>query len=163
MKKIPENKTRKGLRITLCILYLLQLVLCAWPYYGYVKDGVFITDSVYEMLSALGSGNVIGATSEEFSAITTMLPFNLIFVIIPLVGFFFCAFDKERNLKNIVSLLCCLFGVLSIVTIVTMQFLSLGSVLALLLYILTSFISSLSMMARITSDKQNDAENKINR
>ena len=60
MNKIPENKTRKRLRITLCVLYLLQLVFCAWPYYAFIQDGQIVSNSVYEMLSALGTGNVIG-------------------------------------------------------------------------------------------------------
>ena len=111
MNKIPENKTRKRLRITLCVLYLFQLVFCAWPYYGFIQDGRLVTDSVYEMLSALGTGNIVGATSSDFSAINRILPLNFIFVIIPVIGFFFCAFDRERNLKNIVSLLCALAGV----------------------------------------------------
>lgn len=148
MNKIPENKTRKRLRITLCVLYLFQLIFCAWPYYQFVQDGKLVTDSVYEMLSALGTGNVIGASSSDFSAITRILPLNFIFVIIPIIGFFFCAFDKERNLKNIVSLLCCLAGVVSILTIVTINLISLGSMLALLVYLLTSFLSTISIFAR---------------
>lgn len=163
MNKIPENKTRKRLRITLCIFYLFEIVLCAWPYYGYVQDGTLVTNSVFEMLSALGTGNIIGASSSEFSAITTILPLNFIFVIVPIVGFFFCALDKQRNLKNIVSLLCCLIGVVSILTIVTINLMSLGSLLALLLYILISFISSFSMMARIATDKNKDDKQTENK
>lgn len=154
MNKIPENKTRKRLRITLCVLYLFQLVFCAWPYYGFIQDGRLVTDSVYEMLSALGTGNIVGATSSDFSAINRILPLNFIFVIIPVIGFFFCAFDRERNLKNIVSLLCALAGVVSILTIVTINLLSLGSMLALLVYILISFLSMLSIFARYTKTKE---------
>jgi hypothetical protein len=154
MNKIPENKTRKRLRITLCVLYLFQLVFCAWPYYGFIQDGHLVTDSVFEMLSALGTGNIVGATSSDFSAINRILPLNFIFVIIPVIGFFFCAFDKERNLKNIVSLLCALAGVVSILTIVTINLLSLGSMLALLFYILISFLSMLSIFARYTKSKE---------
>lgn len=158
MNKIPENKTRKRLRITISILYLFQLLFCAWPYYGFVLDGVIITDSVYEMLSALGTGNVTGISSDEFSAVTTILPLNFIFVVVPIIGFFVCILDRERNIKNIVSLLCCLAGVVSILTIVTVNFLTLGSVLALLLYLLTSFLTTISMLARITD--KNPEQNK---
>ena len=153
MEKIPENKTRKRLRITLCVLYLFQLVFCAWPYYRAPGEGM-ITESVFEMLSALGTGNVAGVSNSDFTAITRFLPLNFIFVIIPLIGFFVCAFDKERNIKNIVSLLCALIGVVSILTIVTLPMLSLGSLLALLVYILISFLSSLSIMARYTKSKE---------
>ncbi|MBR1481908.1 MAG: hypothetical protein IJ598_02950 [Ruminococcus sp.] len=70
MKKIPENKTRKGLRTALWIMYLLQIVLCSMPYYQYVMDGKLFSNSVFEMLSALGAGNEIGLQSAEFSAVT---------------------------------------------------------------------------------------------
>lgn len=153
MDKIPENKTRKRLRITLCVLYLFQLVFCAWPYYRMPGEGM-VTDSVFEMLSALGTGNVTGISDSEYSAVTQFLPLNFIFVAIPVIGFLVCAFDKERNIKNIVSLLLALAGVISILTIVTINLLSLGSVLALLVYLLISFLSSISIMARYTKSKE---------
>ena len=149
MNKIPENKTRKRLRLVLCFLYLLEIVMCSFPFYQYVEDGKLITNSVFEMLSALGTGNNVGISDSAFSAVATMLPMNFIFVIVPIIGFFFCALDKERNMKNIASLICCLVGVISILTIVTINLLSLGSLIALLLYILISFLSSFSMLARV--------------
>lgn len=149
MNKIPENKTRKRLRLVLCFLYLVEIVMCSFPFYQYVEDGKLITNSVFEMLSALGAGNTIGISDSAFSAVATMLPMNFIFVIVPIIGFFFCALDKERNMKNIASLICCLVGVISILTIVTVNLLSLGSLIALLLYILISFLSSFSMLARV--------------
>lgn len=149
MNKIPENKTRKRLRLVLCFLYLLEIVMCTFPFYQYVQDGKLVTNSVFEMLSALGTGNVNGISESAFSAVATALPLNFIFVVLPIIGFFFCALDKERNMKNIVSLICCLVGVVSILTIVTINLLSLGSLIALLLYILISFLSSFSMLARV--------------
>ena len=154
MNKIPENKTRKRLRITLCVLYLFQLVFCAWPYYAYIQDGKYVSDTVYEMLSALGTGNVTGISDAEYSAVTQLLPLNFIFVAVPLIGFFFCAFDKERNLKNVVSLILALVGVVSILTIVPINLMSLGSVLALLDYLLISFLSTISIFARYTVSKE---------
>ena len=73
-----------------------------------------------------------------------------VFLVIPIVGFFFCALDKERNLKNIVSIICCLLGVFSILTIVSVNFISYGSLFALLFYLLSSFITAFAMMARLT-------------
>ena len=108
------------------------------------------------MLSALGAGNDIGLPSSEFSAINTMIPLNFIFLVIPIVGFFFCVLDRKSNMKNIVSILCCLLGVVSILTIVTINLISLGSMLALLLYILTSFLTVFSIFARFSAPS--DAE-----
>lgn len=160
MNKIPENKTRKRLRITLCVLYLLQLVFCAWPYYAFIQDGQIVSNSVYEMLSALGTGNVIGVSQSEFDAINRALPMYFIPVIIPIIGFFFCAFDKERNLKNVVSLLLALGGVVTILYLVPLSLLSLGSLFALLDYLLISFLSSISIMARYTKSKEDVEKEK---
>lgn len=157
MIKIPENKTRKRLRITLCIIYLFQMVLCAWPFYDFtaLNGGVKYTKSVFEMIGSIGLSNEFGIADSVFSSVTTVLLANIIFVILPVVGFFFCALDKEKNLKNIVSLICCLVGVVAILTVVTINLISLGSVLALLLYLLASFLTTISMMARLT-DKNPD-------
>lgn len=158
MTKIPENKTRKRLRTVIWVLYLLLLILCAWPFYQYIQDGKLMTNSVLDMLSALGAGNEIGLAQSEFSAITTMLPLNFIFLVIPIVGFFFCVLDKQTNLKNVVSVFCCLIGVVSILTIVTVDLLSLGSMLSLLVYILISFLSTASIFARYSAPKDGKTE-----
>ena len=160
MNKIPENKTRKRLRLFLCFFYLLEIVLCTFPYYQVVQDGKLVTNSVFEVLSALGTGNTMGMASDQFSAVSRFLPLNFIFVIVPIVGFFFCALDKQSNMKNIVSIICCLVGVISILTIVTVKLLSLGSMLALLLYILISFLSTLSIFARFVKPEDNSVNPK---
>ena len=119
-----------------------------------------MTNSVFEVLSALGTGNTMGMASDQFSAVSRFLPLNFIFVIVPIVGFFFCALDKQSNMKNIVSIICCLVGVISILTIVTVNLLSLGSMLALLLYILISFLSTLSIFARFVKPEDNSVNPK---
>ena len=60
MTKIPENKTRKRLRIVLCTLYLFEIFMCSMPYYQYISDNKLFSYSVFEMLAALGTGNTIG-------------------------------------------------------------------------------------------------------
>lgn len=155
MLKIAENKTRKRLRITMCILYLIQLYLCTCSYI-YLPISEDVTEnylSVFGMLSYLGGTfpNVEGS-----QAFRTYVPFYFIFIIIPLVGFFFCALDKERNMKNIVSIICCLLGVVSILLIVTLNLICLGATIALLLYVLTSFITTIAMMARIADDPKKE-------
>lgn len=152
MLKISENKTRKRLRIAQCIFYLLQIIFCACTFV-YIpnpdtsKLGFYAT--AFDMIGYLGGTFPQGAASDAFQSV---LPLYLVFPIIPLIGFFFCALDKERNLKNIASIICCLLGVFSILTIVSLNFISYGSMLALLFYILTSFITAIAVMARLTDD-----------
>lgn len=149
MNKIPENKTRKRLRITLCVLYLFQLIFCAWPFYQFPQNGELVSDSVYEMINGMFVGDV-GHLPQAMQ----ILPFYLIYVLIPVIGFFFCAFDRERNVKNIVSLFLALAGVVFILMGVNAPYLSLGSTCALLCYLLISFLSSISIFARYTVSKE---------
>ena len=52
MLKMPENKTRKKLRITLCVLYLVEIVLCALPYFQYIDEkNVLHSYSVFDIMS----------------------------------------------------------------------------------------------------------------
>lgn len=143
MLKMPENKTRKKLRITLCVLYLVEIVLCALPYFQYIDEkNVLHSYSVFDIMSVWG----LSGSNDAVFKYSLFMP---IFFIIPIAGFFFCALDKERNMKNIVSIICCLLGVLSILTMVSYT-ISLASVIALLLYILICFLTTLSIFARFT-------------
>ena len=65
MNKIPENKTRKRLRTAMWVFYLLEIVLCSLPYYQYSMDGKIYSNSVFDMLSALGAGNDIGCAGQK--------------------------------------------------------------------------------------------------
>lgn len=150
MIKLEENKQRKRLRITMCVFYLIEIFLCSFPYWQYADDNVLYTYSVLDFLSYMGGS--AGETNDAlFAQFQSALPYFFLFLIIPIIGFFFCLFDKKRNLKNIVSILCCLCGVLSILLIISYA-LSIGSLIALLLYIAICFITTLAMFARITSD-----------
>lgn len=156
MNKIPENKTRKRLRITLCIFYLFEIVLCAWVFFQIENEGVVLYRTVFDMLGYLFEKP--DTNIAMYNNFLHYVPFYFIFPIIPIVGFFFCALDKERNMKNIVSLLCCLLGVLAILFIVTPSHIALGSLLAMLLYILIAFVSSFSLMARIAESPKKDEQ-----
>ncbi len=148
MNKIPETKTRKRLRIALCIFYLFEIVLCAWSFIRIPSpDGTkILSRSVFEMLSYMGQ------TPDERGFQLT-IAFFLLFPIIPIIGFFFCALERKRNLHNLVSLLCCLGGILSILLVVTPQSIHYGSLFSMLLYIFIAFLSSFSMMAWIIDNK----------
>jgi hypothetical protein len=128
----------------------MQIFLCTFPYVqGETSDGTFRGYTVFDMLSYLG-GEI--PDTADGAALQSYVIYFLIFLVIPIIGFLFCLFDRERNVKNIVSIFCCLAGVVSILVIVNYT-ISLGSVCALLLYLLTSFISIYAIMARLVSDK----------
>lgn len=154
MLKKTENKTRKRLRITQCVLFLAEILFCTFTYVNIPnpdssKPGFYAT--VFDMLSYLGGDFPQSSQSSAFSA---SLPLYFVFLILPIVGFFFCALDKERNMKNLVSIACSLLGVFSILTVISINFISYGSLLALLFYILISFITAFAMMARLTDEQE---------
>lgn len=151
MTKFPENKTRKRLRITQCILYLFQIYFCTLPFIqGLDSDGKFYSYSVFGLISYIGGSAPETAAGEAFLNYVMFMP---ILVIIPIIGFFFCALDKQRNLKNLVSIACCFAGVITILLFVGSA-LSLGSMLSLLVYLLISFLTTIAMFARITNDSK---------
>lgn len=151
MIKLDENKTRKRLRIAQCVLYLVQIFLCTFPYIqGVTSDEQFYSYSVFDLLSYIGGEFPSTAAGD---ALQQALPYFLFFLLIPVIGFFVCAFDKYRNLKNIVSVLCCLAGVVAILFIVG-YLISIGSLVALLLYLVICFVTTMAMFARITPEPE---------
>ncbi len=152
MIKKRENKTRKRLRITQCVLYLFEILFCTFTYIqipnpDQTQLGFYAT--AFDMIGYIGGSFPDSVQSQAFSS---AMPLFLIFPAIPIIGFFFCALDRERNFKNIVSVICCLLGVFSILTIVTLNFISYGSLLALLFYIVISFITAVAMVSRLQND-----------
>ena len=77
----------------------------------------------------------------------------LVIILIPILGFFFCALDKQRNLKNLVSVLCCFAGVFLILSI-PRAYISLGAIIAIILYILIMFLTSVAMVMRLSKDSE---------
>ena len=136
------------------MLFLILAVFCSFTFVHIPNpdgSGKDFYATVFDMLGYMGGEFPDSTLSESFKSV---LPFYFIFIIVPIVGFFFCALDKERNMKNIVSLLCCLLGVLSILLIVTLNFIDIGSMLSLLVYILVSFITTIAIMARIVDNSK---------
>lgn len=72
----------------------------------------------------------------------------LSFLLLPLIGVLFQIFDRYYNLKNIVGLLCSGLGVICILYFVE-GYLCLGSLLALLMYLVSFFFSVMGIFARL--------------
>ena len=152
MLKIPENKTRKRFRIAQCIFYALLVMLCSMPYIqGATTDGKFFSYSVLDLMSFIG-GTADGTLGDAFLNYVMYTP---ILIIIPVIGFFFCLFDRERNIKNIVSLLFCAAGIVAILAIAGVA-MSLGAILSILIYLLISFLTTIAIVARFTKDSSDD-------
>lgn len=72
----------------------------------------------------------------------------LSFLLLPIIGVLFQIFDRYYNLKNIVGLLCSGLGVICILYFVE-GYLCLGSLLALLMYLVSFFFSVMGIFARL--------------
>ena len=164
MVKKPDIKARKKLRITMCVLYLLQIVICTLPYFQDIKfneDGLVTLASPFNMFIIL-----FNVTSPLDSSVVAISVICVALILIPIIGFFFCAFDKQRNLKNIVSVICCFAGVFLIAMLLgneNVKFMSIGAVLAILLYIIIMFITSIAMVMRLSKDEEEPAAEKTDR
>lgn len=155
MKKMPENKPRKATRIILCFLYFFELVLCAVPFYGYLKNGKLIVDSVFATISRIGSNN------SNLTPLNIFIPLSFIFIIIPIIAFFVLVFDKQTNIKNIVSLIFSVICIILLIFVVGFNYMNIGAIFALILYVNILQVTILSMMSRLI--KSNNTVNELSK
>ena len=147
MTKKPDIKTRKKLRIAMCVFYLFEILFCTMPFIQNIKpNGEIVSASPFFMFTML-----FGVTSELDGSVITMCILCILMILIPVIGFFFCALDKERNLKNIVSLLCCLSGVF-VILMIPHPYISLGAVAAIIFYVIIMLLTSIAMVMRLSKD-----------
>lgn len=146
MNKIAENKQRKRLRLAQCVFYLFQILLCTFPYV-YIPGGPskYTVESVFSLLWMIITR---ADSTDAIGGFAKYIPLFFL-VLIPVTGFFICALDKERNIKNVASIVFCLVSIMFILMMVPMGGMSLGAVLSILLYIITSFITTVAMLARL--------------
>lgn len=134
----------------MCFFYLLEILLCTMPFIHGQKIGAqeLISASPFYMVYIL-----FGVMGEMDPGSIVFCVTCIVLILLPVIGFFFCALDKERNLKNIVSVLCCLIGVFLIMFTIPTAYMSLGAILAVLLYIIIMFITSIAMVMRLSNDE----------
>ena len=156
------NKTTKKLRIALIEFFLIILFANSLPFIqGSNANNELQYFTPGEMLLLRTSYTDDAAMTESVKALQTAGASYLTFFIIPIIGFLFAAFDRERNLKNIAGILCSIAGVMAIIYLVG-AYISIGALAVLFLYLVTFMLSIYGMFARYlkVSDKQEKTENK---
>ena len=73
----------------------------------------------------------------------------IIFIALPVVALGFQLFDFHYNLKNIVGFFASAVGIVSILYLIGPAFIGSGSLIAIIIYIITAFASVMGMMARV--------------
>ena len=131
-KAITESKKSKTLRITLAVLYFIQVVLTTFPFmWGVSEKGELKQLTAFEV--AVQPGGYDGAQDIKLAIIFAVL------VLFPAVCFFFCILNKTL-VKDFLSIVCAL-GIGGLI--------AMGGVVALLLYILILFLSTMSLLSSV--------------
>lgn len=152
MNKLFENKQRKRIRLVMCFVYLFQIFLCTAPFVmlrssssGKAKD-----ESAFSIIYKVFMG---GGDIGTAGGYTVFIPYFFI-ILLPVVGFFLCSLDKERNIKNVGSLIINFTAVIAILMVVPAGAMQIGSLVQLLLYILLTFLATAGMIARLNKEPE---------
>lgn len=147
-----ESKKSKRLRITLAVLYFIQIVLTTFPFmWGQNDKGEFKQLTAFQI--AIQPGGYNGAQDIKLAVIFGIL------LLFPAVCFFFCILNKT-TVKDFLSVACSLVCS-CIITFGIGGMIAMGAVVALLLYVLILFLSTASMLSTIApaeSDKTNSSD-----
>ena len=143
--KSKDNKSAKRLRITLAVLYFIQVVLTTFPFLrGITEDGEFRQLTAFE-IAVQPAGY---PTAEDVQ----LAIFYGIFILFPMVAFLFCILDKNSNVKNFISVACSIICSVMIIFVIGPAQIAIGAVITLLLYILILFLSTMSFFASVKKE-----------
>ncbi|MCH5303626.1 MAG: hypothetical protein J1E41_02070 [Ruminococcus sp.] len=143
-----QNKSTKRIRVVQIVLFIIQIFLTSEPY---VWGGAILTQYKTSSFTVLDMITNIGASTgnaESDQILSVMGICYTLFLIIPIIALGFQLFDREYNLKNVVGIICSFAGVICIMLFVGGNFLCLGSLIALLLYLVSAFMSVMGIFAR---------------
>lgn len=138
-QEAKENKSAKGIRVTMAILLFIQVVLTTFPFLQDYETGDTYTPFGL-VVQTIGE-----PTSERISA---AIAYGL-FILLPMISFFFCVLDSKSNAKNFISAACCVICVIMIISFIGPDHIAIGSVLSLLLYIVIMFLSTMGFFASL--------------
>lgn len=130
-----EDKRTKPLRLTNCVLFIVEMVLFAFPYIAMIdSEGNYRFKTILEL--------ILGMNAEDNKWIKLGL-LAIAFAIIPIVGFFVTAFDKNSCVKSFFGCVCSFAGIFCLVFLIP-QFspqLAFGAMAAIIIYLLIFAIS----------------------
>lgn len=142
--KVSESKKSKRIRITLAVLYFIQVVLTTFPFTWIADENGNVKEFTAFELAVRPSGY---ETAQEVKLAFLFA----IFVIFPVVCFFFYCLDKS-NKKNAVSIVCCLTCA-CLITFGIGATIAMGAVVSLLLYVLILFFTTQSLLVSVADNK----------
>ena len=137
MIKIMNSATKK-IRVAQIIFFLIQIFLTTFPYQYAVVDRKYESYTVLDMLTFI---------NQDEYAVKLVGFVSILFILIPVIALGFQIFDRFYNLKNIAGIICSFVGVMLILTL-DISCIDWGAIFAILLYLLTFFMSVMGVFAR---------------
>lgn len=137
MIKIMNSATKK-IRVAQIIFFLIQIFLTTFPYQYAVVDRKYESYTVLDMLTFI---------NQDEYAVKLVGFVSILFILIPVIALGFQIFDRFYNLKNIAGIICSFAGVMLILTL-DISCIDWGAIFAILLYLLTFFMSVMGVFAR---------------
>lgn len=138
------NKSTKKIRIFQIILFIIHIFLTTFTFQYVIVDGEYIGYTALDLVSFVGES---GSTEALANVPKILGLISILFILIPTVALLTQVFDRFYNFKNVAGLICSLAGILMILNL-DLSCIGGGAVVALLLYILTFFLSVMGLMAR---------------
>lgn len=138
-EKPVESKSERNIRIILAVMFFIQIILTTFPFVqGDSGDGYYSYLTAFNML-VQPEGY---ATGQDY----ILAIFGGVFVLLPMVAFFFCILDKKSYVKYIVTALC------SIISVVIIAFgvggsIGIGALFTLIVNLITMFLTTMGFMA----------------
>lgn len=152
-----QNKSTKRIRIVLIISFMVQIFMCTQSFLRFMYDGKLYSYTVFDMIYMIFKHN---ASADLFGKLgVSVMAFSL-FLILPVIALGFQIFDFYYNLKNVVGIIVSIAGVFMVLNFVGLANLGGGSVLTLIIYIFTAFMSMMGMMARYVKTDEGKKEEK---
>ncbi len=131
-----ESKKTKPQRLALCVLFLIEILLLAMPYIAMIDEtGTYYSKTILDFIFSMNADD---------SKWIKLGIIAIVFALIPIIGFFFVAFDKTSCVKCVAACLCAFLGIFSITFVIVPQFsgvLAVGAMLAMIVYLIIFAIS----------------------
>ena len=144
--------------MVLIITFMIQILLTATAYFlRFVYNGELHQYTVLDMIYMIFKHD---ASADLFSGVGIPVMMFSLFLILPIVALGFQIFDFHYNLKNIVGFIVSVAGVYMVLNFVGLPNLGIASLLALILYVFSAFMSVMGMMARYVQTKEDSSKAK---
>ncbi len=158
MKYVETSRARTLRRVLVWLFVICGYLLSTTFAYGYVE-----VDSEPELIAMTALNLAFGSIGTDHPVYRNTV-FGVMYMVIPLIGFFFMFFDKKGNVKNLVGICCGAIGCLSIALPIGFNeelAPGIGSILSMLLYVFITTISAISVFVKIEDNAKARNEGEV--